>query len=448
LSKKENAPDIKLCLFDKDLDDIINLVHLVCQSVTHHESVTTWNGFKNEPKKYKDDCYAKLLLENQLDELERFIIVLSLLQEVTPYLLNKIRLVGSKKNIALDSFGGGFLGDSTFLPTGDTIDFFLSNGNIGIRKNIMRILSPKGRLSKLNLIKMVKREPNAPFMSSVLTPTEELIEQVIFNKIYEPQYAQSFPAQKISSKLNWEDLVLSYNTHTGLEEIENWLACHRRMEKIPSIMKSIKRGYRALFHGPSGTGKTLTASLLGKKFNQDVYQIDLSMIQSKYIGETEKNLKNIFDVAENRDWILFFDEADALFGKRTQTSSSNDRYANQEVSYLLQRVEDYPGMVILASNLKSNMDKAFLRRFQSMVYFPSPSAEERLKLWKNTFNTELKIASDVDFKKIANEHEVTGATISNILRYCVLAVLRSGYQEIHKELILEGIKKERAKEGK
>ncbi len=118
-------------------------------------------------------------------------------------------------------------------------------------------------------------------------------------------------------------------------------------------------------------GKSLTASLLGKSANMDVYRIDLSKVVSKYIGETEKNLSNIFDMAENKDWILFFDEADALFGKRTSASDSKDRYANQEVADLLQRIEDFPGIVILATNLKSNLDEAFARRFQSMIYFPS-----------------------------------------------------------------------------
>src|SRR5690606_11585436 len=123
----------------------------------------------------------------------------------------------------------------------------------------------------------------------------------------------------------------------------------------------IKPGYRTLFYGPPGTGKTLTAMLLGKEFQRNVFRIDLSQVVSKYIGETEKNLEKIFQRAANKEWILFFDEADALFGKRTSVKDAHDRYANQEVSYLLQRVEDFPGLVILASNYKNNIDKAFVR---------------------------------------------------------------------------------------
>ena len=121
----------------------------------------------------------------------------------------------------------------------------------------------------------------------------------------------------------------------------------------------------------------------------DVYRIDLSIIVSKYIGEKEKNLEKVFQMAENRKWILFFDEADALFGKRTGVSNAHDRYANQETAYLLQRIEDFTGVVILASNLKSNIDEAFARRFQSIIYFPLPQVEERLRLWNQSVSPAL-----------------------------------------------------------
>ena len=138
------------------------------------------------------------------------------------------------------------------------------------------------------------------------------------------------------------------------------------------LNRYVSGGYRVLFHGPPGTGKSMTVRLLGKNSGRDVFRVDLSQVVSKYIGETEKNLSRIFDKAELRDWILFFDEADALFGKRTDIKDAHDRFANQEISFLLQRIEDFSGLVILATNLKSNLDEAFLRRFQSVVYFNVP----------------------------------------------------------------------------
>ena len=134
----------------------------------------------------------------------------------------------------------------------------------------------------------------------------------------------------------------------------------------------LRPGYRSLFYGPPGTGKTMTACLLGKSTGRDVYKVDLSLVVSKYIGETEKNLARVFDQAQHKGWILFFDEADALFGKRSETRDAHDRYANQEVSFLLQRIETFDGIAILASNQRENLDDAFTRRFESIIYFPMP----------------------------------------------------------------------------
>jgi SpoVK/Ycf46/Vps4 family AAA+-type ATPase len=224
----------------------------------------------------------------------------------------------------------------------------------------------------------------------------------------------------------------------------------------------IKPGYRALFHGPPGTGKTLTALIVGKKTGRDVFRIDLSMVVSKFIGETEKNLSRLFERAKSKDWILFFDEADALFGKRTSTRDAHDKYANQEVSYLLQRVENHNGMVILASNFKSNIDEAFIRRFQSVVYFPAPNTSERLDLWKKILpgkaqeesdktDKESKIIirpHDKDLAAIAAKYEITGAGIVNVVQYCCLEALSEGSREITIRQIKAGIEREYQKEGK
>jgi SpoVK/Ycf46/Vps4 family AAA+-type ATPase len=188
--------------------------------------------------------------------------------------------------------------------------------------------------------------------------------------------------------------------------------------------------------------------LLGKNTGLDVYRIDLSMIVSKFIGETEKNLANVFDQAMNHKWILFFDEADALFGKRTSASSAHDRYANQEVSYLLQRIEDYPGVVILATNLKSNIDEAFARRFQNMIHFPMPGTEERLQLWEKAFSKNSKLDDGVDLFKIASTHVISGGAIINVVRYCSLMAIERGDNIILGSDIEKGIKREFKKEGK
>ena len=217
-----------------------------------------------------------------------------------------------------------------------------------------------------------------PAMSGKIIISQDYIDLFTMNRISKPHFGANFPAEPLETLQDWNDLVLAPETMKQVEELELWLRYGQIMLYDLNMIKKIKPGFRVLFHGPPGTGKTLTASLLGKKTGKSAFKIDLSMIVSKYIGETEKNLANLFDRAENKQWILFFDEADALFGKRTNVKDAHDKYANQEVSYLLQRVENYNGLVILASNFKNNIDESFTRRFQSHIYFPLPKYNERL----------------------------------------------------------------------
>jgi SpoVK/Ycf46/Vps4 family AAA+-type ATPase len=203
-----------------------------------------------------------------------------------------------------------------------------------------------------------------------------------------------------------------------------------------------------LFYGPPGTGKTLTASLLGKMFNLDVYRIDLSMVISKYIGETEKNLEKVFKRAENKNWILFFDEADALFGKRTNITDSHDKYANQEIAYLMQRLEDYPGLVIMASNMRNNVDEAFTRRLQSVIYFQKPQPKERLKIWTHAFSEESQPPGTDEMERIAQLYELSGGSIMNVVQYASLMALNRNEKIISTGDVIEGIKREYRKEGK
>ncbi|WYD80880.1 MAG: ATP-binding protein [Candidatus Electrothrix gigas] len=212
--------------------------------------------------------------------------------------------------------------------------------------------------------------------------------------------------------------------------------------------KKIKPGFRALFYGPPGTGKTLTATLLGKQTDKEVFRINLSRVVSKYIGETEKNLSRLFDKAEHKNWILFFDEADSLFGKRTDIRDAHDKYANQEVAYLLQRIEGYNGLVILATNQRSNIDDAFVRRFQTVIHFPMPRSEERLLLWQQTFPPQVRLAEDIDWQQIAARFELTGAGILNVTHYCALEFLAGEYDTLSEKQLEAAIMREYVKEGK
>jgi SpoVK/Ycf46/Vps4 family AAA+-type ATPase len=214
------------------------------------------------------------------------------------------------------------------------------------------------------------------------------------------------------------------------------------------LRKKVKPGYRVLFYGPAGTGKTLTASLIGKEFELPVYRIDLSQVVSKYIGETEKNIEGVFAKASRKNWVLFFDEADALFGKRTNVQSAHDKYANQEVSYLLQRVEEYPGLLILASNFKNNIDEAFLRRFHNLIHFPAPNPAERLRLWHKCRPKSLQAENGLRWEEIANDYEITGAGIVNVMQYAALRSFSRADGLLRRQDLADGIRRELRKEEK
>jgi SpoVK/Ycf46/Vps4 family AAA+-type ATPase len=183
-------------------------------------------------------------------------------------------------------------------------------------------------------------------------------------------------------------------------------------------------GITALFAGASGTGKTLAAEVLAGELKLDLYRIDLSQVVSKYIGETEKNLRKVFDAAETGGAILLFDEADALFGKRSEVKDSHDRYANLEVSYLLQRMEQYRGLAILTTNLKDSLDPAFLRRLRFVVTFPFPSAAERAQIWQRVF-PEQTPTENLDHAKLARLN-LPGGNIRNIALYAAFLAAEEG----------------------
>lgn len=221
-------------------------------------------------------------------------------------------------------------------------------------------------------------------------------------------------AQRIDARANWENLVLPDKEQALLKEV----AAHvRQRSRVYDTWGFGKQGVRglsisALFAGASGTGKTLSAEVIANDLHLDLYRVDLSSIVSKYIGETEKNLRRIFDAAEGGGVILLFDEADALFGKRSDVKDSHDRHANMEVSYLLQRMESYQGLAILTTNLKRSIDQAFLRRIRFVVQFPFPDAGQRAEIWRRIFPAQMPRES-LKYEKLANL-SIPGGNIRNI----------------------------------
>ena len=235
-------------------------------------------------------------------------------------------------------------------------------------------------------------------------------------------------ARRIQPAVRFTDLVLPPDTMAQLKEL---LTRARYREQVLDVWKmggpsARRRGLTALFAGPSGTGKTMAAEVLAGELGLDLYTVDLATVVDKYVGETEKNLDRIFAEAERVNGVILFDEADALFGKRSEVSDAHDRYANVEVAYLLQRMELFDGIAVLATNLRANLDEAFTRRLDSLVDFPEPEEEYRRQLWERTLGTAMPRADDLDLSFLAESFQLAGGAIRNIVVAAAYAAAEHG----------------------
>ncbi|MEO9531954.1 MAG: ATP-binding protein [Crocinitomicaceae bacterium] len=396
-----------------------------------------------------EEPYAKMVEEWDLSIYERLAIALAMAPHLKPESLDIFFGRNQLYDRGFTEFGGVIdKSFSGFIPTGQTYCFIIAYTEEELRSKVMKVLGENSILMKEGILTLGDTNEFIPNLNGVLSISDSWMEYFLTGEKPKIEQSATFPAKQITTKMNWEDVVLSDNVLDKLEEISAWLDHGPTIMEDWGLNKMIKPGYRALFYGPPGTGKTLTATLLGKHSQREVYRVDLSMIVSKYIGETEKNLARIFDIAQYKDWILFFDEADALFGKRTAANSSNDRHANQQTSFLLQRIEDYPGVIILASNLKANMDEAFTRRFQAMIHFSMPSTEERYRLWQSAFSIGCRLDESIDLYQIAENYEIAGGSIINVLRYCALKAVQREDKTILMSDLETGIRVEFAKENR
>jgi hypothetical protein len=256
-------------------------------------------------------------------------------------------------------------------------------------------------------------------------------------------------AVKLETIHGWDDLVLPAATLRQTHEVTAAIRNYRMVYEEWGFAQRLStgQGLKVLFSGASGTGKTMTAGVIGRDLGLDIYKIDLSSVVSKYIGETEKNLERIFRAAESSNAILFFDEADAIFGKRSEVKDAHDRYANVEVAYLLQRIEDHRGVVILASNLSQNIDEAFSRRMHYVIEFPLPDELHRQKLWTGMFPPAAPLGEDVDFKFLSSQFAITGGDIRNASLEAAFLAAQDG-RVIRMQHLVRAMARQMLKQGK
>jgi hypothetical protein len=365
--------------------------------------------------------YAQGVREAGLSDAERLVLILAMLPLLRPRALDSLLIQNEAIQRRFTEFGGLDGAAHGFRPTRETALFLLAGEDMDRRLHAADLFAPEAPLQALRILD-IGEEAGEPAPWTRLAPTRRWLAKLT-GAAAQP-HGSGFPAQLLETPYRLGDLVVADTVRDELEDLLAWTRNERMLMDDWGLRKHLKPGYRALFHGPPGTGKTMAAAVLGKELEVPVYRVDLSRVVSKWVGETEKNLGALFDEAANGDMLLFFDEADALFGKRGDTQSANDRHANQQIAYLLQRVEECPGVVILASNLKGNIDAAFARRFQATIYFAMPDAAARLKLWQALFaHAGVPDRPEIALDPIARDYALAGGEMVNVLRrYCVGAL--------------------------
>jgi AAA+ superfamily predicted ATPase len=431
---------------------LTDLQKIIAHRMQTHFNEQSINFKKWMGEQFNGNLFQKEILQYlpQIKNADEYIILLlALVPHVSPNFFETIIREHLPNGGDFAEFGGvKATNHRSMLPTGETVQFILGGTNVQDRLQVHQYFAEDHFFYKQTILWLEPVKEGEPVMSGRIILSQEIVDKILLNKETVPRFGLDFPAKKITTDMNWDDVVLHPQTLQQVKDIGTWLQHHHLLLEDENLKRKVKPGYRVLFFGPSGTGKTLTAALLGKEFGKEVYRVDLSQIVSKYIGETEKNLESVFRRAESKNWILFFDEADALFGKRTNVQSSHDKYANQEVSYLLQRVEDYPGLMILASNFKTNVDEAFLRRFHAVIHFPLPNAAERLLLWQKAMPASLLIDDSVDLEELSKQYEMSGASILNAMQFASLAAFANKNKSITKLHLIDGIRKEFVKDDK
>jgi hypothetical protein len=308
----------------------------------------------------------------------------------------------------------------------------LKDAGLEIRQTDVELLADRFRLTSNQIADAVACAASRACLQATTTSSpgklQVGIDELCAAARAESGHALGRLARKVEARYTWSDIVLPDEQLEQIREVCSQAKHWRRVFEDWGFNRkmSLGKGLNILFSGPPGTGKTMAAEVIASELKLDLYKIDLSQVVSKYIGETEKNLDRIFSAAENSNAILFFDEADALFGKRSEVKDSHDRYANIEIGYLLQKMEEYEGIAILATNVKHHIDEAFVRRMQAVIEFPFPEEAERRRVWQVAFPEEAPISRDVDFGALARAVRLAGGNIRNIARLAAFLAAADG----------------------
>lgn len=417
-------------------------IHLRSKGV---KAVGMTDNFPSPPVLEHQDAFDSFVSENKLSTEERLLLILGLsvhqqFDFFEPFIRDSFR-----KPIIYPDLGLSYQGSyhKGFIPTGETVLFLLSKPDQPNMEFVEELFNESQFLIKHNILWLEKRQDDLAPLSGYLAVNPLFLNQVENKKIALSGLFQELPVQLLYSPLNDDELVLDNHARKQLQQLQSSINQHRhaKPEKNEALAE---KGILAVFAGDKGTGKTLAAILTGKKTGHALYRIDMSLVASKYIGETEKNLSQLFRAAEKNSWILYFDEADALFGKRTNVKDAHDRYANQEISYLLQQIDKQKLIIIISVSTKSILDKELLDRCDAVIHFQSPTTKVMYRLWKRALPQSdiLNNPSDKVLQSISKHFDIPAGIIPSVVQGCVEDCFKRKHIRITSAQIISGIQRE------
>lgn len=331
--------------------------------------------------------------------------------------------------------------------TGEVIRNLIARTFFG-RLHAAEYLSPDRPLRQLQMLQM---EPGLDgWLTGQVRLHPGLRSWLLGRSPHPPETSLDFPARKLTTLHTRNRLILPETVKWKIGEVIDRIRSQHQILIEWGFDKHHDNagGYSVLMQGPSGTGKTLSSAVIGRETGMTVYRVDLSLLLSRWVGDVEKGLSRLFDAAESQNWLLFFDEADSIFSSRVNIQEGRDVYANQQVSYLLQRLECFRGVTILASNSPDNIDRAFLRRIHTQIHFPEPNQQQREQLWQSVIPPELPLADDVDLSLLASRYPLTGGAIRNVIFHAAYRTAAHREARVSQKRLLEGIQAEYEKTGR
>lgn len=442
-----NGTDTNFDFISVELQWVSNRVSRLLNSVIHPDETFSFDPL---PQYNAQTHYGKFLVKWNADEFERMAIGICFAQLYFPSTFDGfLRVFG--KGGARHSNVGGILKESSvrFYPTVRTLAWIMSGNNPMTYAWYVNQLSSGHRLFKEGVL-LVKENPD----ESAFVEMEVKLNEIYFPTLLEGEDPRldsesGFPASRNRSKHNMNDVVLDENTRKEMEEIYLFAKQIAGLSALPD--KHMYKGYCVcVFTGEPGTGKSYSATAMGNELNMPVYTVNTAQLVSKYIGETEKNLEKVLNRFNNKNCILFFDEAEAIFSKRTEVKDSHDRYANQEQSFLLQKMTEFNGIIILATNvqdIRQHMDKAFLRRFYRIINIPFPNYPERKLIWEKTLGPSFTYEQGLA-DRMARDYQLSGGSIHNVVSDGVIKALGVNSKEIRFEMMERGLMSEFNKTGR